>query len=191
MTNAIYTVLRGVYVSSYWWTVSRQPAQQVAAQCSLNYTGTNANAFSLWPLLFYLIIQNSVNLNLIAVCHGEAHWASVGEQLFLKHTAAGQLLFEVRDKAEAGEQLTWSQAAVYFVFVTAKRLLRHTGVWVEGRKLKPLFSAFHLWWITQDSRLWNWLLEVTITQLSKARLLAKTLSSKSVGVCSHLGVCMF
>lgn len=69
--------------------------------------GDNANTFTLWPLLLHLIIQTSVNLNLIAVCHGEAHWARVGDQLCTKHTAAAPVLSEVSDKTTAGDRLAW------------------------------------------------------------------------------------
>lgn len=87
-------------------------------------------------MLLYLIIQNSVNLNLIAVCHGEAQWARVGEQLFTVHTAAGSLLFQVRDKVVAGDSLTWSQTPVFLLFVTGKsvdvKLVSERSV--KGRK---------------------------------------------------------
>lgn len=62
--------------------------QQAATQCSLNSTEMCANAFSKWPLLLYLITQNGVNLNVIVVCHGEAHLARLWER-----TAAGCLSF--------------------------------------------------------------------------------------------------
>lgn len=126
MINILYTVIHCdsllCVVLSYRQMVPRQPVQQATPQCPLNSTETRGNTFSLWPPLFYLIIQNSVNLNLIAVCHGEAHWASVWEQLFTKHTAAGPLLFEVGDEAVAGDRLTCSLAPVCFLFVTAKNL---------------------------------------------------------------------
>lgn len=79
--NTLYTVIHCsslLCAASCRQMVPRQPARQAAPQCSLNSSGTCANAFSQWPLLSYLIIQNSVNLNLITVCHGEAHWACVG-----------------------------------------------------------------------------------------------------------------
>lgn len=91
-----YTATSLYGVSSDWQMVPRQPAQQAATQCSLNSTEACANAFSKWPLLLYLIIQNSVNLNLIAVCHGEAHWACVREQPFTTHTATASLLSEAQ-----------------------------------------------------------------------------------------------
>lgn len=69
--------------------VPRQPDQQAATQCSLNPTEMCANAFSKWPLLLYLITQSSVNLNVIVVCHGEAHLAHVWELT----AAAGCLSF--------------------------------------------------------------------------------------------------
>ncbi len=116
-------------VSSYWQIVPRQPAQQAEPQCSLNSTEACANAFSPWPLLFYLIIQNSVNLNLIAVCHGEAHWARVREQLFTMHTAAGPLLFEAH--LEPGTSL--------LVVCHGRMCWRHTGFWIQSRKAETAF----------------------------------------------------
>lgn len=98
--------------SSCWQMVPRQPARQAAPQCSLNATEACANAFSPWPLLFYLIIQNSVNLNLIAVCHGEAHRACVGEQLLTMRTAAGPLLCEAHLKPQHQPTCCLSQPSV-------------------------------------------------------------------------------
>ena len=60
-------------------TVNPNPDQQAATQCSLNPAEMCANAFSKWPLLLYLITQSSVNFDVIAVCHGEAHLARVWE----------------------------------------------------------------------------------------------------------------
>lgn len=83
-----------------------------------------------------MIIQNSVNLNLIAVCHGEAQWACVREQRFTTHRAARLLLlFEVTEEAVAGDQLNWSTAIVHLSSVTAKSL---DVVW----KAQPVFSIF-------------------------------------------------
>lgn len=157
MINTLYTELYCssllCVVSPYWQMVSKRPAQQTAPQCSLNSAEVRANAFSPWPLLFYLIIQNSVNLNLIAVCHGESHWACVREQLVAMHMAAGTLLFQVRDKVVAGDQLTWSEAQVYLLFVTAKSL----DVTQRGRR-KLLFLLL-LWWIISKEafRLLKWI----------------------------------
>lgn len=65
-----------------WQAVPRQPSRQAATKCSLNSTEACANAFSKWPLLLYLIIQNSVNSNLMAFYHVEAHRVlSVGAAL--------------------------------------------------------------------------------------------------------------
>lgn len=50
------------------------------------------------------------------------HTGPVSGGLVTMHTAAGTLLFQVRDKVVAGEQLTWSEAQVYLLFVTAKSL---------------------------------------------------------------------
>lgn len=130
-------------VSSSWQMVPRQPAQQAAPQCSLNSTEACANAFSPWPLLFYLIIQNSVNLNLIAVCHGEAHWACVWEQLSTMHTAAGPLLFEAH--LEPGTSL--------LVVCHSQMSWRHTAFWIQtGRQKQRLFSSFTSdFWLRRSS----------------------------------------
>lgn len=40
-----------------------------------------------FAFFFYSNIPNWANLNLIGVCHEEAHWARVSEQLFTTHTA--------------------------------------------------------------------------------------------------------
>lgn len=87
-----------------------------------------------------MIIQNSTNLNLIDTCHGEAHWACVGEQLFTEHAAAGALLFEVGDKAMAGDRLTWSRAPV-LLFVTVKCL---DVTLVSEYRVKDTNSLFYL-----------------------------------------------
>lgn len=117
-----------------------------------------ANAFSLWPLLLYVIIQISVNLNLMAVCHGEAHWAGVGEHLFTKHTAAGSVLSEVRDSTVAGDQLTWSLLPCPLVACHIRKSWCLTSVLMQGGGQKPHFQ-FYLWWVTsvyeEALRLWR------------------------------------
>lgn len=91
-----------------WQMVPRQPDQQAATRCSLNPAEMCANAFSKWPLLLYLIVQSSVNLNIIVVCHGEADMACVWEL-----TAAGCLSFAAHlEPCSAGlglrqRQLSW------------------------------------------------------------------------------------
>lgn len=162
-------------LSSYWQIVPRQPAQQAEPQCSLNSTETCANAFSPWPLLFYLIIQNSVNLNLIAVCHGEAHWACVREQLLTMHTAAGPPLFE------AHLELGTSRLVVCH----GQMSWRHTGLRIKnGRQRLWFFSSFLLCLqisVQEDTlRLEKRLFEGTITQLSTS-LLTDTFSVISAG----------
>lgn len=66
--------------------------QQAATQCSLNSTEMCANAFSKWPLWLYLIAQNGVNLNVIVVCHGEAHLARLCNRLPLTCSSPGVVL---------------------------------------------------------------------------------------------------
>lgn len=56
--------------------------------------------------------KNSVNLNLIAVCHGEAHWACVGEQLLTMHTAAGPVLREAHLEPQHQTTCCLSQPSV-------------------------------------------------------------------------------
>lgn len=103
------------------------------------------NAISPWPLLFYLIIQNSVNLNLIAVCHGETHWACAEDQLFTMHTAAGLLLFEVRNEMMAGDWLTWNwltwiRLTCVLIVCQSQKSWRHTCVWIQGERQKQHFQ---------------------------------------------------
>lgn len=79
-----------------------------ATQCSLNPTEMCANAFNKWPLLLYLITESSVNLNVIVVCHGEAHLARVWELRaagclsFVAHLEPCSTGFGVRQR-----QLSW------------------------------------------------------------------------------------
>lgn len=103
--------------------VSKLPPQQAASQSPLVSAELWANAFSLWPFRLHLIIQNSVNLDLIAVCHERAHQARVGglvERLVTAHAAAGTPPFQVGDKVVAGEQLTWSETRVCVLFVIVR-----------------------------------------------------------------------
>lgn len=86
--SVCYAVLCCNSLLSGWQMVPRQADQQEATQCSLDSTEMCANAFRKWPLLLYLITQSGVNLNVIVVCHGEAHLARVWEL-----TAAGCLSF--------------------------------------------------------------------------------------------------
>lgn len=120
-----------------------------------------------------MIIQNSVNLNLIAVCHGEAQWACVREQRFTTHRAARLLLlFEVTEEAVAGDQLNWSTAIVHLSSVTAKSL---DVVW----KAQPVFSIFRFaesYSQTPEKVFFKG----TITQHYNAELLAEALSLTSI-----------
>lgn len=105
-------------------------------------TEASANAFSPWPLLLYLIINNSANLHLIGVCHGEAHWASVGGAAI--HNAHGSWTADVWGQRRGGGRGTVSPGAGP---PSPRRLSlpmsqRHTGVEIQSVRQTLCLSLY-------------------------------------------------
>lgn len=174
-----------VAASSCWQMVPRQPARQAAPQCSLNATEACANAFSPWPLLFYLIIQNSVNLNLIAVCHGEAHRACVGQQLLTMRTAAGPLLCEAHLEPQRQPTCCLSQPSV----LTSHRFLNTE--WKAETVCFFLFFFASPFQIPSYEEALGLMRSGRITRLSNASLLIITLSLKILSEMSSGSKCFW